>query len=247
VAVVGSAWTKWKEEFVIFCDDHSFVDPGRMERLHDLIVQQGIRKRYFAYAHADCIARHPRLFEKWARIGLQMVMTGLEAVDDARIGAFDKRSSADVNEQAIRVLERCGIGLSAGFVVTPDFAQADFERIETYVRERPVIQLAELTPLTPLPGTDLHAQQREVLTEHRELYDLAHFVVPTRLPARELYRLLRACYLRVMWRAFLRLRLYRPRYALKPHMPRLLAGALRNAALLGRAHLAAQAAIPRDM
>lgn len=237
-----------EEEFVIFCDDHSFVDPRRMDRLYDLIVERGIRKRYFAYARADCVVQHPQVFEKWSRIGLQMVMTGLEAIDDAQIDALNKRSSAAINEEAIRILEKCGIGLSAGFVVMPDYTEADFERIEAYVRKRPIIQLTELTPLTPLPGTDLHAQQQHnVLTHHREVYDLAHFVVPTQLPPRELYRLLRKYYLRVVWRAIVRLRLYRLRYALKGHLPRLIIGTLRNAVMIGRAQTAVEAAIPQDI
>ena len=237
-----------EEEFVIFCDDHSFVDPRRMDRLYDLIVERGIRKRYFAYARADCVVQHPQVFEKWSRIGLQMVMTGLEAIDDTQIDALNKRSSTAINEEAIRILEKCGIGLSAGFVVMPDYTEADFERIEAYVRKRPIIQLTELTPLTPLPGTDLHAQQQHnVLTHHREVYDLAHFVVPTQLPPRELYRLLRKYYLRVVWRAIVRLRLYRLRYALKGHLPRLIIGTLRNAVMIGRAQTAVEAAIPQDI
>ena len=245
---VAEDLSRIREEFVIFCDDHSFVDPRRMERLHDLIVERGIRKRYFAYARADCIAQHPQLFQKWARIGLQMVMTGLEAIDDARMSALNKRSSAAINDAAIRVLEDCGIGLSAGFVVTPEYTEEDFERIEAYVRKRPIIWLTELTPLTPLPGTDLHAQQmRHALTHHREVYDLAHFVAPTDLPPQKLYRLLRKYYLRVVWRAIVRLHLYRPRYAFKRHMPRLIAGALRNAVLIGRAHAAVKVPVPQDL
>ena len=237
-----------EQEFVMFCDDHSFIDVRRMERLHDLIVERGIRKRYFAYARADCVAQNPRLFEKWARIGLEMVMTGLEAIDDAGMDALNKHSSTAMNEQAIRNLERCGIGLSAGFVVMPDYTESDFQRIDAYVRKRPNIYLTELTPLTPLPGTDLYAQQRpNLLTHNRETYDLAHFVVPTSLPQPAMYRLLRKYYLRVVWRAIVRLRLYRPRYVLKRHLPRLVVGALRNAVLLGRAHRSLSRPVPQDV
>ena len=58
----------------MFCDDHSFIDVKRMERLHDLIVERGLRKRYFAYTRADCVVQHPQVFEKWARIGLELVI-----------------------------------------------------------------------------------------------------------------------------------------------------------------------------
>lgn len=236
-----------EQEFVMFCDDHSFIDVKRMDRLHDLIVERGIRKRYFAYSRADCVVQNPQIFEKWARIGLQVVMTGLEAIDDAHIGSLNKRSSIDINERAIEILARNGIGLSAGFVIMPDYTEADFQRIDAYVRARPSIVLTELTPLTPLPATDLHAeQQSHVVTHHREVYDLAHFVVPTRLPPQEMNRLMRKYYLRVVWRAIRRLKLYRPQYLFKRHVPQLLAGTLRTTWLLAHAHESLSVPPPGD-
>jgi len=235
------------EEFVMFCDDHSFTDVERMDRLHDLIVARGIRKRYFAYSRADTVVRHPEVFERWAAIGLQVVMTGLEAVDDAAINRVAKGTSASLNDQAVRILERAGIGLSAGFLVLPEFTEADFRRIDEYVRQRPGIVLTELTPLTPLPGTGLHAEwQGNLLTERRDMYDLAHFVVPTRLPLPTLYGLMRKYYLRVVWRAVRRLRLYRPGILLKRHIPALLAGVWRTAAALGRAHETLRVPVSRE-
>ena len=236
-----------QEKFVLFCDDHSFIDARRMERLHDLIVERGIRKHYFVYSRADCVVQNPALFEKWARIGVEIVMTGLEAVEDTDMNSLNKRSSIEINERALEILHRCGVGVSAGFVVLPDFTEQDFERIDRYVNARPIIVLTELTPLTPLPGTDLYHEQKEhVLTEHREIYDLAHFILPTTLPQQELYRLLRKYYWRVVWRAIKRLRLYHPRYALKPHIPRLILGALRVAMMMRQAHQVSHSPIPAD-
>ncbi|HKZ83721.1 MAG TPA: radical SAM protein [Anaerolineae bacterium] len=237
-----------EQDFVMFCDDHSFIDVRRMQRLHDLIVERGIRKRYFAYTRADCVVQNPQVFEKWARIGLQLVMTGLEAIDDSNIGALNKRTSVDINERAIEILAKCGIGLSAGFVIMPDYTEADFQRIDAYVRARPNIALTELTPLTPLPATDLYEEAKDhLMTHHREVYDLTHFVVPTKLPPREMYRLMRRYYFRVVWRAITRLRLYRPRYAFKRHIPRLIWGTLRNAILIGRAHKSLTVPAPKEV
>lgn len=234
-----------EQDFVMFCDDHSFIDVKRMERLHDLIVERGIKKRYFAYTRADCVVQNPQVFEKWARIGLVMVMTGLEAIDAAHIDALNKRTSVEINEQAVEILGQLGIGLSAGFVIMPDYTEKDFQRIDAYVSARKNIWLTELTPLTPLPATDLYAEQKDnVLTHHRETYDLAHFVVPTAVPQREMYRLLRQYYFRVVWRAITRLKLYRPRYAFRRHMPRLLVGMLRNAWMISRAHRSVDVPVP---
>lgn len=226
-----------EEPYVIFADDHSFLDVKRMTRLHDLIVERGIRKTYFAYTRADCVVGNPELFAQWARIGLALLMIGLEALDDAQIDAVHKGLNTAVNDQALAILERCGIGVSAGFLVLPDFTEKDFRRIDAYVRAHRNVVLTELTPLTPLPGTTLYAEQADqVVTQNRELYDLAHFVVPTRLPLRELYRLMRKYYLRIVWRAVLRGRLYRPRRVFRRHTLRLITAVLTVALMMGRAH-----------
>lgn len=238
-----------KEEFIMFCDDHTFIDVKRMERLHDLIAAAGIKKRYFAYTRTDCVVKNPEIFAKWAKIGLMMVMTGLEAIDDTRILEVNKKTSIEINEQAIAILAEHGIGLSAGFLVMPDYTEADFRRIDAYIQKHPNIVMAELTPLTPLPGTGFHHEmQTAVTTHHREVYDLAHFVIPTtNLSQPEMYRLIQKYYLRVVFRAILRLKLYRPQIAFKRHIPHLILGALRNSRLIKQMHLSTAVAAPQEV
>lgn len=237
-----------EEDFVIFADDHSFTDPSRMKLLGDLISERGIRKRYFVYSRVDTVVQNPELFERWGRIGLEMVMTGLEATDDATLEGLNKRTEAETNEQALEVLRRAGIGVSAGFVVLPDSTEADFRRIDAYVDAHPNILLAEFTPLTPLPGTGLYQEyEPQLLTDNRETYDLAHFVVPTRLPQPELYRLLRKYYGREIRRAIRRMKLWRSRSALRRHVPRLAVRAAGDWVRLGRAHEAIAAPAPIEL
>ncbi|MBL8163158.1 MAG: cobalamin-dependent protein [Anaerolineae bacterium] len=238
-----------KEDFIMFCDDHTFIDVKRLERLHDLIVEAGIKKRYFAYTRTDCVVKNPDIFAKWARIGLVLVMTGLEAVDDTRISEVNKRTSVEINEKAIEILAQYGIGLSAGFLVMPDYTEADFKRIDAYVRRHPNIVLTELTPLTPLPGTGFHQEMRDqVTTHHREVYDLAHFVIPTtQLSQPEMYRLIQKYYVRVLLRAIIRLKLYRPQVAFRRHIPRLIIGAWRNSDLIKRMHFSTSQPAPTEM
>jgi radical SAM superfamily enzyme YgiQ (UPF0313 family) len=238
-----------KEEFIMFCDDHTFIDVKRMERLHDLIAAAGIKKRYFAYTRTDCVVKNPDIFAKWARIGLVLVMTGLEAIDDTRINEVNKRTSVEINEKAVEILAQNGIALSAGFLIMPDYTEEDFQRIDAYVRRHPNIVLTELTPLTPLPGTGFHQEVKDkITTHHREVYDLAHFVLPTTgLSEAKMYRLIQKYYFWIALRAVRRLKLYRPRYALKPHIPRLIFGALRVAAMIYRTHKDAHLSVPDNL
>lgn len=238
-----------KEDFIMFCDDHSFIDVNRMERLHDLILEAGIKKRYFAYTRTDCVVKNPEIFAKWAKIGLMMVMTGLEAIDDTRISAVNKKTSVEINEKAIEILAQNGIMLSAGFLVMPDYTEEDFRRIDAYVRKRPNIAMAELTPLTPLPGTGFYQEKRnDVITDHREVYDLAHFVIPTApLSQAEIYHLIQKYYVRIVFRAILRLKLYRPQVAFRRHIPHLIVGAVRNSGLIKQMHVSTAVQAPTEV
>jgi radical SAM superfamily enzyme YgiQ (UPF0313 family) len=226
------------EDFVMFCDDHSFHDPERMRILGQMLLDAGVKKRYFAYARADSIVENKDVFELWARAGLTLVMTGLEALDKERLRRIGKRIDTHQNEEAVRILEELGIYLSAGFLVNPDFQEADFEAIEDYLTSHPSILLAEFTPLTPFPGTPLYRQvQDRLLTDDRQVYDLQHFVLETDLPPKQLYKLMMRSYQRVVLRVILKLDLWYPHVLLSPRILRVLRGAFRNFLAFRRAHL----------
>ncbi len=226
-----------EEDFVMFCDDHSFHNPEQMRVLGELLLAAEVRKRYFAYSRVDCVVENRELFALWARVGLTLVMTGLEALDEETLRRTGKRTEQEQNEKAIRILEELGIGVSAGFLVHPEFREADFDAIDRYLESRPAILLAEFTPLTPLPGTPLHRSVRErLLTEDRQLYDLQHFLLPTTLPPSRLYRRMLQSYSQVILRLIRKLRLWRPQVLLSRHLLRVGLGLVRNTWAYSRAH-----------
>lgn len=225
------------EEFIMFCDDHSFHDPERMRILGEMLLESGIKKRYFAYGRADSIVDNPEVFALWAKVGLSLVMVGLEAVDEAALKRTGKRTSLDVNDKATQILGDLGISLSAGFLVEPHFTSPDFEVIDRYVASRPSILLAEFTPLTPFPGTVLHRKiEDDILTDDRQVYDLQHFLIPTKLPPRQLYRLMLRSYRKVILRMIVRLGLWRPNILFSRNSRRVLKGLAKNHFAFLRAH-----------
>jgi len=227
-----------EEEFVMFCDDHSFHDPERMRTLGQMLLDAGVKKRYFAYSRTDCIVENKDVFELWAKAGLTLIMTGLEALDEEALQQTGKRTDLAQNEEAIRILEELGISLSAGFLVATNFRAKDFDTINRYVKDRPTILLTEYTPLTPFPGTPLYRNVKDdLLTTDTQLYDLQHFVLKTDLPQKELYRLMLKNYRKVVFRVFRTLRLWRPRVLFSSHTRKVLRGVLRNMWAYKRAHL----------
>ncbi|MCP5074675.1 MAG: radical SAM protein [Rhodobacteraceae bacterium] len=225
------------EEFIMFCDDHSFHDPERMRILGEMLLAAGVKKRYFAYGRADSIVENPDVYALWAKAGLSLVMVGLEAIDEAALKRTGKRTSTSVNDEAVEILGRLGVGLSAGFLVEPHFGPADFKLIDDYIKVRPSILLAEFTPLTPFPGTVLHRKTKDtLLTEDRQVYDLQHFLMATRLAPQELYRMMLRSYRQVIFRMILKLRLWRPNILFSKRGRRVLAGLARNHIAFLRAH-----------
>jgi len=225
------------EDFVMFCDDHSFHDPERMRILGEMLLEAGVKKRYFAYGRADSIVENPEVYALWAKVGLSLVMVGLEAVDEVALKRTGKRSSLEVNDKATKILGDLGIALSAGFLIEPQFTAADFNVINRYIAARPSILLAEFTPLTPFPGTVLHRKiEDQILTGDRQLYDLQHFLTATRLPTRQLYRLMLGSYRKVILRMILRLRLWYPHVLFSRDARRVLLGLAKTQVAFLRAH-----------
>jgi radical SAM superfamily enzyme YgiQ (UPF0313 family) len=235
------------EDFIMFCDDHSFHDPERMRAMGQALLDRGIKKRYFAYARADSIVENRDVFALWAKAGLTLVMTGLESVEEDTLRRTGKKTSISQNEEALRIIDALGIQLSAGFLLEPDITEEGFAAIDRYVASHPSILLAEFTPLTPFPGTPLHRRMRDrLVTQDRQLFDLQHFVVETAMPSKQLYRLMLRSYRAVVVRIAKRLRLWRPTMFLSPHVLRVLLGLYRNHMAFRRAHRIVESRVTAD-
>ena len=175
------------EQNVFFCDDESMLDAKRMDRLADLIAEAGIKKNYFLYARVDTIVEHPKLFAKWAKIGLSQVFVGMEDYSDERLEAMHKGITSAQQIQAVRILDDLGIMMYASYMVDPAYTHEDFQNLLGYVR-RMKHKYATFTVLTPLPGTQLYAQREQELLSHKpELFDMVHALLPTKLPLKEFY------------------------------------------------------------
>ena len=176
-----------EEKNVFFCDDESMCDVKRMDRLADLIRTAGIKKNYFLYGRVDTIANHPELFAKWARIGLAQVFVGMEDFSDERLAAMRKGVTTAQQAQAVKILDGLGVMMYASYMVDPAYTRDDFRNLLAYVR-RLKHKYATFTVMTPLPGTDLHAErERQLLSRKPELYDMLHALTPTTLPLKEFY------------------------------------------------------------
>jgi radical SAM superfamily enzyme YgiQ (UPF0313 family) len=172
---------------ISFVDDNTLDVVENASGLADEIKRRCIKKRYELYARADTVVRHPDLVEKWRDVGMELLLIGLEAVDDQALKDMRKRTTTEMNRRAIEICRSNGVELAAYLIVDPAFDHEDFRRLSEYV-ERNNLTHPVFTILSPFPGTDLYDMVKEtLLTKSFELIDFFHTVLPTRLPLDEFY------------------------------------------------------------
>ena len=173
---------------VFITDDIFWMNVKRGRELGDALIASGIRKHYTIQTRSDIICKFPELIEQWKQCGRMTVFLGLEKIDDAGLKSVNKKNTADNNNRAIRILQDLDVGYTPNFIVDPSWEHEDFEKLKRWVDETGAYN-SGFSVLTPLPGTDLWDEvEPEVNTRDWELFDIAHTVLPTKLPLDEFYR-----------------------------------------------------------
>lgn len=176
-----------QEPWVIFADDNFLGSVPRAQRAAELLAQRGIRKHYVIQTRSDTVVQHPELIAQWHKVGLAMVLLGLETTSDRDLVDLGKRNSVENNEAALRILRDLGIEFHTNFIADPRWDHGDFEELRRYVRQHKLF-ISSYSVLTPLPGTALFEEMEgQLTTRDWERYDLMHAVLPTTLPLEEFY------------------------------------------------------------
>lgn len=189
-------------DVVYFSDDNTFNDIDRMWRLSDLIKKNNIKKKLQMYARADTIVKNQALFEDLAGAGLQFVTIGFESFRDSDLDFYNKKTSVEMNTQAILFLKKLNIYILAHFIVRPEYTKEDFRQLLSYVYEKNLFRPA-YPVLTPLPGTELYQETRDTFEiTNFDFFDFTHSILPTKLNPRDFYRQLTNLYVKSfsMWR-----------------------------------------------
>lgn len=176
-----------REKYVFLGDDNTFDNLARAWEIVRLLKDRRVHKMYDGYCQAKIIAENPDLFKRWAKIGLKWLTVGSEAISDERLKKIKKDSTVEINEEANRVLQSCGIVNYAHFMIYPDFSLDDFNDILEYIYKHGIVE--PVFPIfTPLPGTDeWYKYKDEVAQKPRQFFDLAHPLTKTSLSIEEFY------------------------------------------------------------
>ncbi len=173
---------------VFFTDDIFWLNINRAKELARLIKAAGIKKYFKLQTRSDIICRHPEIIEMWKQCGKLSIFLGLEAIDDHGLSSVNKKNKAATNNRAIEICQELDVGYSPNFIIDPDWDREHFSKLREWV-SRTGAYNSGFSILTPLPGTALWRQAKtRIDTPDRELFDIAHTVLPTRLPKEEFYR-----------------------------------------------------------
>lgn len=192
-----------KEREVYIVDDDFLFNEDRLNLFCDELEKRNIHKRFLVYGRADFIASHEKVIGRLSRHGLSAVIVGVESVREKDLKDFNKRSSLENNEKAIRILQKYGIELYATMILQPDFTKKDFRQIEDYIIGLNV-SFVNLQPLTPLPGTEIYDDYKDKILVSRKdyaMWDLAHIVLePEHMSIRQYYYQIIKTYARIVLR-----------------------------------------------
>ncbi len=192
-----------KEREIYIVDDDFLFNEDRLNLFCDELEKRNIHKRFLVYGRADFIASHEKVIGRLSRHGLSAVIVGVESVREKDLKDFNKRSSLENNEKAIRILQKYGIELYATMILQPDFTKKDFKQIEDYIIGMNV-SFVNLQPLTPLPGTEIYDDYKDKILVSRKdyaMWDLAHIVLePKYMSIRQYYYQIIKTYARIVLR-----------------------------------------------
>ncbi len=169
-------------------DANTFGNVTRATALGRALRTAGLdHKQYLADIRSDTVVRHPEMLEEWKTAGLRAVIIGFEEINDASLSAMNKANKASINNEAIAILNAMGITIVGDFIISPEYDEEDFDRLEAYLGTRR-IDLPMITVMTPLPGTPLYQQERHRIVNHDlDFYTLTNAVTPTGLDEKRFY------------------------------------------------------------
>ena len=101
---------------VTFTDDNFTHDMNRVERICDLLIERGIRKRYVVNARLE-IAKRPDVLRKMEQAGFSMLLLGIESTQDRTLRSMRKGFDTAKIREYFRVLRRRRMILHGYFIV----------------------------------------------------------------------------------------------------------------------------------
>lgn len=179
---------------IYFCDANSFQDIEYMKYLAEEIHNYNIKKNYMMYINSNTVVDEIDLIKKWYTLGLKRVFVGFEFINNVKLYQYKKFNNERINDLSIKILHDIGIEIVSSFIIDLDSTEKDYNMLRDWV-EKHDLTIPVFNVLTPLPGSTLYNENRELLRKLPDNYfDFEHAVLPTKLPLKKYYKLLADLY-----------------------------------------------------
>jgi len=152
----------WRDPFVEFADDNTFVNRAHSEQMMRALARENIR--WFTETDLS-IAQDPELLRLIREAGCAQVLIGFESPSRRVLHGVEQRSDWKARQwenyrAAVERIQRTGITVNGCFVIGLDGAgNEQFDEAFDFVRESGLYDV-QITFLTPFPGTPLYERFR---------------------------------------------------------------------------------------
>ena len=111
------------EEEIYIVDDDFLHSPKRLDLFINSLKARNINKKYLVYGRADFIVENEDLLSRLKDSGLQAVIVGIESVRSQDLKDYQKGTTKEINEKAIKILQNLDIELYATLIIPLDFTK----------------------------------------------------------------------------------------------------------------------------
>jgi len=105
-----------KAGFIGFADDIFTADMNWVERLCDLIIKEGIKKKFFINSRLE-VARRPEVLKKMYKAGFMAFLLGVESAHDKTLASMQKGFTTDKIREYFAVLRRFNFLYHSFFII----------------------------------------------------------------------------------------------------------------------------------
>lgn len=189
------------EKEIYIVDDDFLFDARWLQRFINEVKRRSIHKNFLVYGRADFIAAHPDTIRQLAEIGLKTVIVGFESFSDKELNQYNKKTSATLYQQTMKVLRQCKVDVFATIIIPPEWDENDFRHMVKAVKSLG-IHFVNLQPLTPLPKTGVSYPPEDILLDKQkfEQWDMAHVAIrPSKLSVADFYRQILKAYYSILY------------------------------------------------
>jgi radical SAM superfamily enzyme YgiQ (UPF0313 family) len=159
---IKAARKHMKMKQILFSDDNMFCKKDRNNALLEGLKDAGIS----FVAQADVtIGKDPEFLKQLKNSGCSILFIGFESLDPRNLGLMNntnwKHKKLNQYGEYIRNITEAGIGVYGAFIVGYDYdTKETFVELGKFVTDN-YLSGAQITVLTPLPGTDLRERLRK--------------------------------------------------------------------------------------